>query len=96
MALEFQTAAYSVGNVTPVKILDGLVAPCGVDVAIKVVGSSVYLGGAGVSAANGFLHVAGSTPPLVIRLAAYQAADLYALADSATATTVRVLIGLAV
>jgi len=82
MSYEFKVEQFVVGT-TPVKILDGFLAPEGATVSIRSTGSAIGLGGSTVTKAAGWDP---SNEPSAYHLTAYEPADLYAVTASGTAT----------
>lgn len=94
MTYQFPISKIAVSNVTPTKVLDGFVAPCGTPVTLRNVGSTpVFLGQSGVDSSSGFTLSTGTEISMV--LTANEATDLYALASNSPGVVV-VFIGRAV
>lgn len=82
MTYEFKVEQFVVST-TPVKILDGFLAPEGATVSIRSTGNAIGIGGSSVTKATGWDP---SNEPSAYQLTAYEPADLYAVTASGTAT----------
>jgi hypothetical protein len=83
MAYQFPIGRVTgIGASTPVKVLDGFVAPCGgAWVAIKNTGGQpIWLGQSGVTSTDGYPVNTGVE--FVVQLQANEATDLYAISQS--------------
>jgi len=82
MAYQFPIGKVT-GIGTPVKVLDGFLAPCGTSVALQNTGGqTLWLGQSGVSSADGYQLNNGQV--IVINLTANEPTDLYATTGSST------------
>jgi hypothetical protein len=90
MANRFNVRRIAVNSTTPVKILDGFVAPEGAEVTIRVTGASaVFVGADDVTYLNG-INVTSLVMP--IKLKSYEVADLYAITQTSTTSEVAVFL----
>lgn len=90
MANRFNVRRVAVGSSTPVKLLDGFVAPEGAEVTLKVTGpSAVFVGADDVTYLTG-INLSFLAMP--IRLKSYEVADLYAITQTSTSSEVAVFL----
>ena len=83
MAYQFPIGRVTGIGATPVKVLDGFLAPCGTSVVLyNSGGQTLFLGHSGVSSADGYPLNTGAS--LSLDLVANEPTDLYAMATNFT------------